>query len=484
MESNSAHNNSLNFRITPATVFISTNPDQASYANISVSIENSGPALNVSSIAITLPLQLAPASSLNSITPVAGQVNMWNFNASQINNGEFDATPQSGAYVVMNNGDSWLFTLQMATLVSTITQPFATVTTSVNLNDGSSIPASMNVDIKSTTSSISFNSQPANINPGESTTLNWQCEQMDYCIISPIDNSHRHPSDSVKLTPDSTTVYTLYSYGHGGGVILSAQWTISVDNAQVTSFGVTEGQTIVNYGDCITLQWLCNQFTESITLNDNTGVIIPDLLRNGNTPQKGSVKVGPILTQTQFTFTAFGKDKSTPDQRPLTISINDVEATFSVTPDQGLWEHDAVTLQWNITSASSVDLSPNVVGEPSLTNLSGSVIVNPDSNTTYTLTVQGLKDNSPITLQPISIPLNVQNIVINYNVIKPSPGEFGLPWYTWSVTAEVVHIDGYPGPDPGNNGGIELAHLGKLTAGTKQHPDLHSILPTVINEFT
>jgi len=471
----------LQFTITPTTVFISTNPDQASYANISVSIENSGPALNVSSIAITLPLQLAPASSLNSITPVAGQMNMWNFNASQINNGEFDATPQSGAYVVMNNGDSWLFTLQMATLVSTITQPSATVTTSVNLNDGTSIPASMNVNIDLATATIlSFYSQPANITPGQPATLNWQCEKIDYCTISPGNGAHLHPSQSLEISSNSTTIYTLYAYGDG--VILSAQWGITVGNPQIFEFGIQGGASSENLGSNITFEWKCNDYTQNISLTNNGGVPPVNLLSNGNTPQMGSVTVGPLTMPTTFTFTAVASNPKNFDERQQLISINDVSATFTATPDQGLWEHDAVTLQWKITSASSVDLSPGVADGPSLTNLSGSVIVNPDSTTTYTLTVQGFKDNLPTTL-PFAIPLNVQNVTIDdfevHTVINHGEGNHFFTSLEWNVTAQVAVIDnGIGNINPTGSGGCS-AQFGisyTLTAGTHQNPALHSAL--------
>jgi len=489
MQNNSTRGNSLTFAITPTTVYISTNPNQSSYANISISVENTGPALNVTSIDITLPSQLAPAGSLASIAPVAGQPTLWSFGPSQINAGEFDAAPQSGQYVVMNNGDTWQFNLNMVTLVSTITQPSATVTASVTLADGSSIPGSRNINIDPAVASLLFfNSQLANINPGQSAILKWQCEQMNYCIISPVDDTHRDEAGSLTVQPDSTTAYTLYVYGDG--VILSAQWTITVENPQIISFGGAGGQTSVNYGDSIILDWECNQFTENITLSNNTDVAIPpDLLTNGNTLQKGSVIVGPILAPTIFTFTASGSDPSIYDQKTPTVSINDPAATLTASPDQGVWEQDAVTLQWDITNVTAVSLSPVVVGGPSMTNLSGSVIVNPDSDTTYTLTLIGFNDNIPATK---SVVLNVQRVVIidfSLNSVFVNKGDYNDQGYiayylSWDVTAQVANIGTRritPGAGRTFNKMANIPYT--LAAGTLQHPTLYSKTTTVIPEL-
>jgi len=475
MENNSAHDNSLNFRITPATVYISTTPDQASYANITVTISNSGPAIQVADVAITLPATLAPPLSLASVTTTVSPANLFNFGLSQVNNGEFDATPQSGSYVLMKNRDTWQFTLNMVPLISTITESSATVAASVILADGSSIPGSMNVNIDPAVASIiSFNSQPATINPGQSVTLIWQCEQIDYCIVSPVDDTHRDKSGSLTVQPNSTTIYTLYAYGKG--VILSAQWGITVGNPQILQFGGQGGASSVNCGDSITLVWDCNQFTDSLALTDNTNVSIPDLLTNGNTLHQGSVTVGPVLAPTIFTFTAFADDKTIFDQRTTIISINDPVVTFTASPDKGLWEQDAVTLQWNIMNASAVSLSPNVVGGPSLNNLSGSVIVNSDSDITYTLTVIGFNDNTP-TILPIT--LSVQSIVIDFSLksVWRESGDGGYYQYylTWDVTAQVASINngiGNISPGPGSYLVDDAQYT--LTAGTLQHPTLHS----------
>jgi len=491
MKKNLNNDNPLDFTISPETVFISTNPDQSSYANISVNIENMGAAaLNVNNIAITLPPQLAPYGSLGSITPVAGQPDLWSFGPLEINSGEYDADPQSGDYVVMNIGDTWQFTLQMVTLVSTIATPAATVTAVVTLEDGSSVPATMNVDIDSAIASIiSFNSQPANITLGQTATLTWQCEEMSYCIISPIDDTHRHESGSTDVQPYSTTNYTLYAYGDG--VILSAQWAVTVDNPQIIDFGGPDGNTYVNWGDNIVLSWLCNQFTGSISLVDNTGVVIPTLLSGNNTVAKGSVTVGPIITPTTFTFTAYGNTKEHYDQRNPTININDVTASFTANPDTGLWQGDKVVLTWDIVSASAVNLSPAVENGPSLQNLSGSVNINPENDITYTLSVSGFTGSQP-SHQDIPVQLfNIQQVSIaSFTQTPPQIVPFGDPnqaTLAWNVTAQTVSIDnGIGAVNPVGSCPLVAppnSTTYTLAVGTNQNPGLMTTTLTIINAY-
>ncbi len=486
-----AATNQLSFSISPATVFISTNPDQSSYANISVSMKNTGTdALNVTSIAITLPLQLAPQRSLGSITPVAGQPNLWSFGPSAINAGEFDAEPQAGDYVKMNTGDTWQFTLRLVTLVSSITAPSAAVTAEVMLDDGSSIPASMNINIDAATQSIiSFNSQPANISPGQSATLNWQCEEMNYCIISPIDNTHRDESGSLSVQPDSTTIYTLYAYADG--VILSAQWAISVANPQIISFGGPGGKTHVNLGDNIVLSWLCNQFTEGIDLTNSAGIVIPPLLTGNNTVEKGSVTVGPIVIPTNFTFTAYGNDKKYFDQKNPTIYINDVTATLTADPGEDIWQGNKVVLYWDITNATAVSLSPAVENGPSLQNLSGSATIYPETDITYTLSVHGFTNNKPAH-HDVDQPLVVQQVSISSFTQTPPqivPGFLKSNEVTlgWNAAAQTASIDnGIGSVNPVGSKLVQAPANGTtytLTAGTTLHPGLVTKTLQIINGF-
>ncbi|CAN5447948.1 hypothetical protein BH09BAC6_BH09BAC6_04870 [soil metagenome] len=485
---------SLLITISPGSVYISTNPDQSSYADVAVTIQNQGTtALEVNSISITLPPALAPANGLNSITPIAGQPNLWNFGPSDYTLGEFDAAPVAGTTVTMNAGDTWSFTLQMVTLVSTIVEASADVTVGVIFGDGTSTTTPLTVNILPAVASIiSFNATPANINPGQSATLKWQCEKIDYCIISPIGDNHYSESGSLDVDPETTTIYTLYAYGDG--VILSAQWAVSVENAQIILFGGSGGQSSVNCGDNLTLVWECNQYTESITLTDDTGVPVPgNLCENGNTPQKGSVTVGPLTQPTTFVFTAYGNTKQNFDQRTPAITINDLVYTMSANQTSGIWAGNNVTLTWNIVSASAVSISPAIPNGPSLQNLSGTLVINPMTDVTYVLTVSGFINNLPVLNQTLPVALSVTPIVINSFALSPpviDPGSgsgSSAGVLQWNVQAEVISINNGLGSQPAS-GEYPLSNPANgtvytITAGSNQSPDQQTQSLTIANTF-
>ncbi|CAN5249986.1 hypothetical protein BH09BAC6_BH09BAC6_09810 [soil metagenome] len=475
---------------TPGTVYISTNPNQSSYANIAVSMHNPGSStLQVNSIAITLPPALAPSGTLGSITPVTEPSALWNFGPSEFSVGEFDATAASGGYVAMSPGDTWSFELQMVTLVSTITQASATVTILVTFEDGSTNSTPFSIEIAPAVASIiSFNAQPANINPGQSAQLSWKCEKINYCIVSPVNDNHLHASDTLSVSPENTTIYTLFAYGDG--VILSAQWAISVQNAQIILFGGTAGQSGVNCGDNITLVWECNQFTESITLSDESGVPIPSLDENDNTPQKGSVTVGPITEPVTFTLTAYGNTKQNFDQRSAIINMNNLVYVMAANPSAGIWTGDDVSLKWTIESATAISLSPAVDNGPSLQNLQGSAIINPAQDVTYVLNVSGFINNVPVNRQlPLSIavqPVVINSFTLNPNPITPDAGP-NQGTLAWNVLGQVVSINNGIGSQPVILDRLLSAPVDgtvyTLTAGTYLNPGLASTDVTVINSY-
>ncbi|WP_295791682.1 hypothetical protein [Mucilaginibacter sp.] len=494
MSKSTTTNASLNITINPGTVYISTNPDQSSYANLVVTVENTGQdSLSVNEIAITLPPVLAPANSLNSITPVAAQASLWNFRASQFTSGEFDATAVSGNDVQMNAGDIWQFTLQNVTLTNSTAVPSADVDVVVTFGDATSFPKSLNVNIDAAVASIiSFNSQPANITPGGLTALSWQCEKITYCVITPISDKQLASSGSLNVKPNSTTVYTLYAYGDG--VILSAQWAVSVANAQVINFGVN-GQTNIDLGGTVNLVWACNQFTENIAIIANSGVTIPPLNTGGNTHVKGSVSVGPITAPTTFTLYAYGSTHENFNTSTAVISINNVTVTLSATPGSGLWVGDAITFNWAITNALSVNFTPAVTNGPSLQNLSGSAVYDPPIGVTSlpcTLTVTGFGNDYPVTITnnpPIVLafePVTFNSFTISPQLIIPQTGP-NQATLAWNTQAQLVTINDGVGTVNANGSTVVNSPANgsviTLTAGTNQHPGLLTQTVNVVNAY-
>ncbi len=481
---------SLNLSIDPQTVYISTNNKQNSYApSITVTVQNTADnTVHIAEVAITLPDTLAPYNSLGSITPVANPSELWDFNPSNVNQGEFDATPVSGNAVPLKPNDEWQFSLLDVTLVSTIVQSSAVVNAVVTFADGTTQTQPLTINISPATSSVTFSSQPSTINPDETSVLSWNCTEIDYVIIDELGSTHWNPTDSADVQPNNTTTYTLYAYG--SGVLLSAQQTVTVGNAQIITFGAIGGSSSVNYNANVTFTWLCNQFTKAITLADNKGVTIPDLLTNGNTPQKGTIAVGPIVNPTTFVFTAFGDTKGNFDQAEPTIFMNDVYYTLNASPNTGIWQQDAVVLSWNISSAATVNLSPEIANGPSLQNLVGSTTIHPESDVTYTLAVSGFIDNVfgdfstdvPLTVEQVSITSFTQSPA----QITPDDGPNSCT-LSWATNAQVVSINNNIGNvNPNSSQPLTAPDNGTvyiLSAGTFQNPGLLTNSFAIINSY-
>lgn len=491
MHTKLASNYTLQINIAPATVYISTNPDQLGYANICIKVTNGGSTpVPVNSIAITLPAALAPAISLGTVVPVASAPDAWNFAPSMFNPGEFDATPGSAGSVSLGPGDNWEFTLQMVTLGSPITEPEVAVPVTVIFGDGTVYSVSRVIVMAPAVAGItSFNSQISDIKPGETATLTWVCEDIDYCIISPIDGTHLASSGSLQVSPPSTTKYTLYAYGDD--VILSAQWGITVEDPLIITFGGEQGLSSVNYGDNIKLVWNCNQFTESISITDDKDVNIPVLMGGANTPQQGSIIVGPITEPTTFKFNAFASNPQNFNQSISVIDINDVSCSLTATPGSGIWQKDKVTISWAVGSATSVSITPALENGPTLENPVGSVDIYPEEDVTYVISASGFVANVPGSTS-FNLPLTVTPVQISGFTMTPPQivaaiGGTNAAVLNWSAQAQTLSLDNGIGNVLGQTSYALTAPPDQttyiLSAGTYQNPGLCALPITVENGF-
>ncbi len=483
----------LQTSITPGTVFINTAPGQSSYANLTVSFTNNDSvAASITAIAITLPAVLAPVNGLGSIIPAMDTTtgNLWNFDQSQFNVGEFDASPQSGNSVAMPAGGIFTFSLDMVTLPSSVLASSAQVTVAVSFADGTSTTTPLNVNMSAATASIVFfNSTSSNISPGGTATLQWQCTGIDYCILSPVATTHLPATGDYNVSPPATMAYTLYAYATG--IILAAQWEINVANPGIITFGGALGASAVDYGANVDLVWRCNQFTENIAITDNNGVPIPgNLLTQGNTPQKGKVTVGPITTLTSFTLTAYGDSTANFTQQPATIGINDVSAQLTMTPASGVISaKEEVTLSWLIESQISATISPALPNGQTKVTGSGSLNIFPTSNIAYTLTVTGFISNQPATINRTVNITVVPNLINSFTINCQSlgPGVIQAPNVTlnWNTQAQEANINNGIGPVPVSGSKTVSAPpngtVYTLSAGTTQYPDICKAQVTVLN---
>ncbi len=488
--------NNLQINISPGTVYISTTPGQSSYAKLIVTVTNvAGTATGISGIAITLPDTLAPVNTLTSIVPGmdAATTALWDFAPSMFNVGEFDASPQSGDSVSINAGGGYTFILDMVTLPNSVLTPSAMVNATVTFADGTTFTQLLVVNIAPATAAITyFNAQLSIISPGQPATLEWQCTGIDHCILVPGNGTSLPASGSFTVNPPASTPYTLYAYA--AGVILSAQWEITVENPTILYFGGINGSSVVNMGESIQLVWRCDQFAKKIAITTNNQLTIPDLLTNGNTLENGTVTIGPLTAPTAFQFTAWSANGAFYDQRSSTIGITDMAISSFTASSTNIWEKDKVTLSWSGSNVTSFDISP-VVGMAQ-----SPVDVFPEQTTTYTLTAKGFVGNLPTAITK-NITITVNPVRINSFLLTPQIITLGTQQgnqctLEWDVLAQVVSI---------NQGSTQIfseqvtgniavtgsqtmttppdGAIYTITIGTFQNPGLHTQPITLTNAY-
>ncbi len=493
--------NNLQISITPGTVFINTAPGQTSYAKLTVTIKNTGTvAIKISGIAITLPATLAPVSSLGSIllNMDTATTALWSFVPSQFTMGEFDASPQSGSSVALSGGGVYTFILDMVTLPNSVLATSAQVTAAVTLADGTMFTQPLTVNMGVTVAAITFfNALPSTVSPGQPATLKWQCTGIDHCLLVPDGGSAPlAATGQLTVNPNATTAYTLYAYA--AGVILAAQWEVTVQNPAILTFGGFHGNTVVNLHDTIQLVWRCNQFTQKVTITNNNQLTIPNLLTNGNTLQNGTVTVGPLSAPTTFVFTASNTDGSIFAQQSVTIGITDVTCSINAS-NTNVWQKDKVTLSWLVGNATGFSISPPLGSAPAASlgkkNASMALLspfdIFPQASVTYKLTATGFMGNLPATITS-SVSINVTQVVINNFSLSPQP----IPLFNqngnktklqWSTVAQVLNITPW-GAMPSGDANTELTAPANgttytMTAGTQQNPNLFTRSVTVTNAY-
>ena len=227
----------------------------------------------------------------------------------------------------------------------------------------------------------SLTANPVAINPGECSILAWQTVHHAGArfsfdqIMTPIS------ANKAEVCPLSTTTYTLTvvdSYGFN---------TKSVTVYLRTQLTLTASDTTVTPGSPVALKWTLNNLpigsvaalTE--TINGITSTLQPDIRRND------SLVVMPIKTTT---YTLSVPDRFNPGQtisQSVTIEVDQSPqiASFTANPPRIL-QQESSTLDWNVSSANSISITPSVSTIP-LTS-TGQATVSPSVTTTYTLTAE------------------------------------------------------------------------------------------------
>lgn len=241
---------------------------------------------------------------------------------------------------------------------------------------GGTVTATQIVTVQTPTSDpriLRFEATPTNILTGESATLSWATDGASEVSISGI--GRVDTSGSRTVSPTSTTTYTLTARAADGRQVTApVVVTVSAGNApRVISFAATPVN--ISAGGASQLCWN----VENSTSVDIAGV---------GTGLKGSDCASVTPTQTT-TYTLTAKNGAGQITASATVNVGQVRIlSFTSDPIWSAKSGEPVTLKWTTEGATSVVLTGNFVNGTTF-EPNGSLVVNPTTNSTYTLTAYG-----------------------------------------------------------------------------------------------
>jgi hypothetical protein len=221
---------------------------------------------------------------------------------------------------------------------------------------------------------IRYEGTPLTIQPGQQSTLSWSTVGGTQVSISGVGNVT--PNGSTTVSPQTTTTYTLSVVGANGQTV-TAPVTITVTTGtipQVVTF-VAAPQNI----DAGQSTKLCWQVTNATNISITPGV-------GTNLNANDCATVSPTTTTT-YTLTATNATGQI--QANATVNVGQVRIlSFTANPVYTTTSGAPATLSWTTSNATSVVLIGADIG-PQILPVNGSIVVNPISNATYTLTAYG-----------------------------------------------------------------------------------------------
>jgi len=223
----------------------------------------------------------------------------------------------------------------------------------------------------------SFTISPGSIYTGQTATVSWNVKDSTAVSIEPGIGSVS-PSGTKVISPSSTTKYVLTATNGNGNSTASATLNIMASDAPIiTSFSASPAT--ITSSELSTLAW---DVIGAKSININQGI--------GGVASKGSAQVTPSETTTYKLIADSDYGSVT---RSVTVTVNITSTTgpaitkeppaintFSVSRNS-IMLADNVTLNWAVTGARTVSLSPDIGTVPS----SGWLMVIPTATTTYKL---------------------------------------------------------------------------------------------------
>jgi len=257
--------------------------------------------------------------------------------------------------------------------------PTATTTytlTATNATNGKQANGSITVTVNATpqvsAAVVRFVAVPTNITAGESSTLQWATEN---AVTVTLNGQTVSPNGSQMVSPTQTTTYTLVATGTDGRPVnATAVVTVTAGPvSRILQFGLNPAT--INAGGQSQLCW---QVEGATTVSISPGI--------GTVEAAGCTTVNPTVTTT-YVLTATNASGSVTASATLTVGSVQI-LSFTNEPSFSPIAGGPVRLIWTTSGAASVNITG--LGAPSGSlPANGSITVNPNTNTDYTLTAYG-----------------------------------------------------------------------------------------------
>ena len=214
---------------------------------------------------------------------------------------------------------------------------------------------------------VSMSAEPQSIMMGESSTLAWNTQYADSCVIDP-NIGTVELNGSATVSPTETTTYTITATGPGGAAAETV--TVSVSELLPT-ISVSSDPETIEVGESSTLTWN--------STNASYCVIEPDI---GEVEPNGSRIVSPNETTT-YIISATGPGGTSISGITVSVYGTSVAPTVTISATPAHIElGQSSTLSWTSNNASSAYINENI----GAVNVAGSTTVTPEHTTTYTIT--------------------------------------------------------------------------------------------------
>ncbi|MEY3783734.1 MAG: hypothetical protein RLZZ230_56 [Candidatus Parcubacteria bacterium] len=223
---------------------------------------------------------------------------------------------------------------------------------------------------------------------GGTATLNWTTKNANAVTLTSFGNVDLN---GTKTTGAVTTngVYTLVATGAGGQVSCVADVSVGTPVPSCDLFTANPGA--IRVGSSTLLTWETTNATQ-VVIDNGVGTVAAD----------GSINVSPLVNVT-YKLTAIGTDNKTHTcEVPVVVSAKPLPLceSFTATPNTLPVGGGTVALNWKVTNASSVNISP-LVG---VVSLIGNKSVNVTSSTNFNLTATDSSGATVSCVAPVTVP--------------------------------------------------------------------------------